>query len=163
MPRLIWVFAWRTVILWVLSRGGSYVDWHTVCQLTYIPLLYQTDDQLSYQTDKILFVYWTQFLRLHNCFFFFFLNELFIIHCTVQFQFESVGLRSLYWWRADQYYLKRNPKNSVNYENMRINFFKQKIASSVCVSNELQILPAYQTSKSVSIAWDRYPISPWVG
>ena len=58
---------------------------------------------------------------------------------------------------------KKSKEQSVNYENMRINFFKQKIASSVCVSNELQILPAYQTSKSVSIAWDRYPISPWVG
>ena len=28
MPRLIWVFAGRTVILLVLSWGGSYIIWH---------------------------------------------------------------------------------------------------------------------------------------
>ena len=28
MPSLIWVFAGRTVILLVLSRGGSFVTWH---------------------------------------------------------------------------------------------------------------------------------------
>ena len=45
MPRLIWVFAGRTVILLVLSRGGSYSD---SCNFYYMNLQYIMFFQLAY-------------------------------------------------------------------------------------------------------------------
>ena len=69
-------------------------------------------------------------------FFFFFLNKLFIIYCTISIcecRSSFVVLLACGSILSEN----KSKEQSVNYENMRINFFKRKIASSVCVSNEL--------------------------